>query len=153
VTAAAELDVSAPAHGWATVRIRIGSDEVRCRVSYIVDSLTDLVYAAHELHERRAARPVIFFEEPEATRMAFAGDDDRLAVRITQHPDLGAARSDRDGRARIAASVEREALVRAIWSASRRLEDELGCERIEAAWRNEFPTKEIAQLGQRLAGR
>jgi len=134
------------------VIIRIGSDEIQCFASYIVDSLTDFVYAALELMELRPPRPVVLFEEPTAIRVSLVGDGDRVDVRITHHPDLAAAGSDRLGTVSLSGTVGRVALAGAIWSALRRLEAAVD-ERTESEWRRPFPTKELAQLGKRLTQR
>lgn len=144
------FDLSEPSSGWMPISVRIGSDEIRCSASHIVDCLTDLVYAALELLEHRPVRPIILFEEPEATRLSFVGDRDLIVVTITRHPDLGAAQSARSGTALVETSVARMPLVRAIWSAVRRLEGAIDRDHIEAAWRNPFPAKEITQLGAGL---
>src|SRR5678815_17548 len=140
------FDLSEPSGGWMPVNMRIGGDEIRSAAAYVVDCLTDLVYAALELLERRPVRPILLFEEPEATRLSFVGDRDVIEVAITRHPDLAAAQSVRNGTTLLATSMERIALARAIWSAVRRLEGAIGRDGIEAGWSHRFPAKEIAQL-------
>jgi hypothetical protein len=139
-----------PVHGWVLISIRVGAEVVECHASYIVDSLTDLVYAALEITERRPIRPVIVFEEPGAIRISLVSTEQLVRVSITRHRDLASARNDRNGTQLLSTSVESIRLARAIWSAMRRLEGALSRDLIEAAWHNPFPAKEVAQLGERL---
>src|SRR4051812_47030920 len=111
------LEFGEPRHGWIKVSLRFGADEVQSTASYVADCMTDFVYAALELVERQAARPIIMFEEPAAIRVSFTGAGDMVAVEVTRHRDLGAAQNSREGSAMLAASVERIPLARAVWSA------------------------------------
>jgi len=146
------VDVASPQHGWLPITIRVDDEAVECQASHIVDTLKDLVYAALELTERRAPRPIIIFEEPGAIRVSLVGSEQLVALTITRHRDLASAQNDQNGASMLSSSVERIGLARAIWSGMRRLERTVSREQIEAAWHNAFPAKEIAQLGERLSG-
>ncbi len=144
------FDLGAPVAGWIAISLRVGDSEMQCQASYIVDSMTDLVYAALALVERRPVRPILLYEEPGTTRISVAGDGDVVKVVVTRHSDLTTAENGQNGIAVMAADVGRVGLARAVWAAMRRLEGAVGRERIEAAWRGPFPAKEIAHLGEAL---
>lgn len=142
------LDLEEPRHGWLGLTLRVDDDAWRGTASFIVDSISGLVYAALELIEGRPTPSVVIYEESGAHRIAFA--DHR--VTITWHRELTQAQHGTDGTEVFAAAVAPNVAARAIWAGLRRLEGAVGRERIEAGWKQPFPVRELAQLGDRLRG-
>lgn len=149
--ASVRLDLGTPEHGWLPLTLSIGGGVIECRASYVADTLADLAYCALDLLEGRPARAVIFFEEPDATRVGFDElPGDMISVTVTRHRDLLQASNASRGTPVMASTASREEIARAIWSGMRRLEGGIGIAGIEAGWQRPYPAKEVAQLGERL---
>jgi hypothetical protein len=144
------VDLASPEHGWMQITVRVDDQEVAMRASYLVDTITELAYAALDLIEQRPTRAVLVYGEPATHRVRLDGDGDEARLTISLHRDLEPARGAEPGEVRLIAQLPRVAIARAIWSGLRRIEGELGREVIERAMQTRWPVAVIAQLGERV---
>jgi hypothetical protein len=141
-----EFAYGAPKHGWAVVTIAHEGREARMVVSYVTDTLRDLLYSLVRVTQGDDAR-FSWDGEPTEYRWIFTHEDDGVRVRILEFRDAMRPEPDDAGREVFALLSEVTPLVRAVVRAVRRLLFEVGEEEYARQWRGQaFPLRELNVL-------
>jgi hypothetical protein len=140
-----------PGHGWAEVGFEHGDQSYRIDVSYLVDSLHELLYAVVLLLRGSDSETVTFMQEPgESVLVLKHLPGDLVQLKIFAGEDWGRARPDADEPVfRHTMSLDRFA--RLVLGQFRSLLLELGLEGYEDHWtRHRFPQESFDRLGRLL---
>jgi hypothetical protein len=144
------LDLTPPAHGWATVRLTAPDAGLEFVASYTPrDSIGDLASAAIGLVAGIPEQVVTWNTEPAEYefRLITTGGRGRLEVR--EFSDHQRQRSCTPVPT-IVVEDDAVAIARVLWRGLRRLQGMIAAEEFAAGWGHPFPAAAVERLGERL---
>jgi hypothetical protein len=146
------LDIEAPAHGWATVRLTAPGVALEFIASYTPgDSISDLARAAAQSLAGVPEQTVAWNTEPAEYEFRFMTAAGRTRLEVYEFPD---ARRLRRGVEAPTGVVEGDApaIAGAVWRGLRRLQGSVSADEFAAAWGHPFPAATVERLGEGLRG-
>ncbi|MDG3005490.1 hypothetical protein [Paludisphaera mucosa] len=146
------LDVEAPAHGWATVRLTAPGVALEFTASYTPgDSIGDLARSAVQSLAGVPEEVVTWNTEPVECEFRFMAVAGRTRLEVYEFPDARHLRRDVDARTALVEG-DTPAMARAVWRGLRRLQGSVPACEFAAAWGHPFPVAAVERLGEGLRG-
>jgi hypothetical protein len=146
------LDIEAPAHGWAAVRLTAPGASLEFTASYTPrDSISDLARAAAQSLAGVPEQVVAWNTEPVEYEFRFMTSAGRTRLEVHLFPDTRRPRRGVEAPTALAEG-DTPAIARTVWRALRRLQGSMSADEFAATWGHPFPAATVERLGEGLRG-
>lgn len=135
-------------HGWATICLRNGKKECERSVSYLHDSLNDLVQMAIDLRNGKTTAQSLFMGEPGELLLVVKVEDDKALCEARWYKDWASwGAQDKEFEVVLSGTNTTDSLVQQISDTLINIHDNIGIEEYEKRWiEHGFPTEKYHLL-------
>ena len=135
--------------GWATVNISNGVENIEYPVSYLHDSLRELVQLAISVKNSSPESRVVFMDEPGEIHLVVKKTEALLSYEVRQFRDWASwgMYPENDYEVILEGNTKPERITHQVVNIVDKIEEEIGIQKYKELWvEHEFPTEKIAEL-------